>query len=177
MASGKQVPLEEVVFTAPFEAPKTVLLMVNNPTDLRLSYKWKTTRPKRFRIAPRFGYIAPKSEALVRLTCKPFKTSRPLSDRDHCTLLLVKAPQDAPNKASELWEHGHRLEPKPPHRIVLPMKYEAEPKQDEPGRKGTHEKEKTDGLQEPEEDESDDENASGHWMSSDGEIDAGGTKN
>ena len=58
----------------------------------RLTYKMKSTRPKRFVIKPAYGYIEPNASAFtfVNVDCRPFNPAKGFSTHDRVTSELQR---------------------------------------------------------------------------------------
>ncbi|CAG5113291.1 Oidioi.mRNA.OKI2018_I69.chr2.g7409.t1.cds [Oikopleura dioica] len=67
-------PSDKLSFRPPFDAVSTSKISLKNPTDKMISYKIKTTAPKRYCVRPNFGFVRPSGEEEIVVMLQPGPT-------------------------------------------------------------------------------------------------------
>lgn len=93
MAAKKEQPLllnpcDKISFRPPFDTVSTSKITLKNPTEGLISYKIKTTAPKRYCVRPNFGIVKPGEEEEVVVMLQP----GPTNERHKFQIQSIRVP-------------------------------------------------------------------------------------
>jgi len=102
MSAKKEQPLvlspsDKLSFRPPFDTVSTSKISLKNPTDKMISYKIKTTAPKRYCVRPNFGFVRPSGEEEIVVMLQP----GPINEKHKFQVQSIIVPMDFADKPKE----------------------------------------------------------------------------
>jgi len=102
MSAKKEQPLilspsDKLSFRPPFDTVSTSKISLRNPTDKMISYKIKTTAPKRYCVRPNFGFVRPAEEEEIVVMLQP----GPTNEKHKFQVQSIIVPMDFADKPKE----------------------------------------------------------------------------
>jgi len=90
-------PSDKLSFRPPFDTVSTSKISLRNPTDKMISYKIKTTAPKRYCVRPNFGFVRPSGEEEIVVMLQP----GPTNEKHKFQVQSIIVPMDFADKPKE----------------------------------------------------------------------------
>jgi len=90
-------PSDKLSFRPPFDTVSTSKITLKNPTDKMISYKIKTTAPKRYCVRPNFGFVRPSGEEEIVVMLQP----GPTNEKHKFQVQSIIVPMDFADKPKE----------------------------------------------------------------------------
>lgn len=102
-------PTNDIVFQGPFEHVVTSYLELKNPSDRRVSFKVKTTAPKRYCVRPNSGIVEPNGKVKIAIMLQPLDPDSEAEARTKHKFMVqstIIQSDDANIPLDELWQNA-----------------------------------------------------------------------